>query len=152
MWQWGKRKHDGFCLIGAVEIVVATRDVWEALFGPFTNSICSYICKSTGIVPGATHQAPFGPLFAVITSSPCPWWVKGNPLGHFLSPGHKSSKTAVKLDVRTPGRPVEEKSPRLNSAEADMRKWKSMHLPCNSLGVEEIPYLLGSSLLRVILG
>lgn len=152
MWQWGKRKHVGFCLTGAAERVVASRDVQKAQFGPFAHSICSYFCKSVGVVPSAIRQAPFGPFSPVATSSLCPWQVKGNSLGQFLSPVHKCPKIAVKLDVRTPGRLVEEKSPRLSFAAADIRRRKSIVLLCSSVGAEEIPYLLGSSLPRTILG
>lgn len=80
-----------------------TRDVQEARFGPFTNRICSYFCKSVGVVPRAVHQARLGPFFGVVTSSLCPWRVKGNSLGHFLSPVHKYLKIAVKNPRETCG-------------------------------------------------
>ena len=149
MWQWRKRKQSGFCLTEAANRAVAIRDGQEAQFGPFTNSIFSYFCKSVSVVPSALHQAPFGPFFAVVTAFPCSLWVKGNSLGHFVSPVHKCPKIAVNLAVTTPGRLVEEKSPRLNSAETDMRRRKSVAL--SSVGPEEIPYLLGSNLLRMTL-
>lgn len=137
-------------MTGIAERVVATRGVQAAQFGSFTNSICPCFCKSVCVVPHALYQAPFDALFAVVASSLCLLWVKGNSLGHFLSPVNNCPKIAVKLDVRAPERLVE-KSPRQNSAATDMRRRKSIVLVCSSVGTEDIPYLLGSSLLRMIL-